>query len=234
LDGRGTLHSGVPSQLLVMDQRSAIRRPSGHAEGEERQRRGDGDRGSPRTDQRHQCRDAGRLRRYQETLCCRLVRTDGILIDSFDLSDRITGRASGEEDRDRADSSDDHHGERGAQERRAAHHSGRQQKRRREELAEYRSVIEYEVEVDGVGKLEGAHSWCLLVRISHTYWTLTGHSPIERLLPHVFVGEKVAEGRMRGRLMDTSSACLMRLSTYGLPLPNAPLIRLRLCNLEHR
>jgi hypothetical protein len=137
----------------MMDQPTTIGRPSGQAEGEERQRRGDGDGAPPRTDQRDHCREPGRPRHEEETLRRLLVRTDRLLIDSFKLSDRIRGSAPGEEDRDRAECGEDHDGERGAQECRAAHHRRRKQQPHREELAEYRSVIEDEVEVDGVGKM---------------------------------------------------------------------------------
>jgi hypothetical protein len=137
----------------MMDQPTTIGRPSRQAEGEERQRCGDGDSGPPRTDQRDHCRDAGRPRHEEETLRGLLVRTDRFLIDSFELSDRIRGSASREEDRNRAEGGEDHDGEGGAQERRAAHHRRRKQQPHREELAEDGSVIEDEVEMDGVGKM---------------------------------------------------------------------------------
>jgi hypothetical protein len=137
----------------MMDQPTTIGRPSGQAEGEERQRRGDGDGGPPGTNQRNDCREPGRPRHEQETLRRLLMRTDRFLIDSFELSDRIRGSASREEDRNRAEGGEDHDGERGAQECRAAHHRSRKQQPHREELAEDGSVIEDEVEMDGVGKM---------------------------------------------------------------------------------
>jgi hypothetical protein len=157
LEVPGILRSDGPSQLLVMDQPATVSRPSGQGEGEERQRRGDGDGGPPRTDQRDYCRDPGSARRNQETLRRLLVRTDGFLIDSFDFSHRVCTSASGEEDRDRAECGEDHDGERGAQERRTSQHRSRKQQPHREELAEYRSMINDEVKVDGVREREVAH-----------------------------------------------------------------------------
>jgi hypothetical protein len=81
------------------------------------------------------------------------VRTDCLLIDSLDFPDRIRGGASRVENGDRADCGEDHDGVRGAKERRAAQDRGGKQQRRGEELAEERSVIEHEREVDGVGKM---------------------------------------------------------------------------------
>ena len=147
------MRSDGSSQLLMMDQPTAIGRPSGQAEGEERQQGSDDDGGPTGTDQSNDCRDARRPRHEEETLRSLLVRTDGFLIDAFDLSDRICGSASREEDRNRAECGEDHDDERGAQERSAANHRRRKQQPHREELAEYRSVIEDEVEVDGVGEM---------------------------------------------------------------------------------
>lgn len=141
----------------MMDQPTTIGRPSGQTEGEECQGRCDGDSGAAGTNQRHDCRDAGCACSNQETLRRLLVRTDGLLIDSFELSDRIAGSASREEDRNRAEGGEDHDGEGGAQERRAAHRRSRKQQSHREELAEYRSVIEDEMDVDGVGERKVAH-----------------------------------------------------------------------------
>ena len=149
----GTLRSDGPSQLLMMDQPTAIGRPSGQAEGEERQDRDDCDSDAPRTDQRDYCRDPSRARREEKTLRRLFMRTDCLLIDSFELSDRISSRASREEDRNRAEGGEDHDDERGAQERRATQHSRRKQQPHGEELAEYRSVIEDEMEVDGVREM---------------------------------------------------------------------------------
>jgi len=137
-----------------MDQPTPIGRPSSQAEGEERQRCGDGDRGAPGTHQSNDCRDAGRPRHEEETFRRLLVRADRLLIDSFELSDRICGSASREEDRNRAEGGEDHDGECGAKKRRATQHRRREQQPYRKELAEYRRVIEDEVEVDSVGRMK--------------------------------------------------------------------------------
>lgn len=137
-----------------MDQPTPIGRPSGQAEGEERQGCGDCDSDAPRTDQRDYCREPGRARREEEILRSLFVRTDSLLIDSFELSDRIRGGTSREEDRDRAERGEDYDSECGAQERSVANHRSRKQKPHRKELAEYRSVIDDEVEVDSVGRMK--------------------------------------------------------------------------------
>jgi hypothetical protein len=153
----GTFRSDALSQFLMMDQRSSVRRPSGHAEGEESKDRDDDDGGAPRADQRNDCRGARRAHDDQKTLRRLLVRTDCFLIDSFDLSDRISSRASCEEDGDRDECGEDHDGECGAQERRVTQDRGRKQQRSGEELAKNGSVIEDEVNVDGVGEMDVAH-----------------------------------------------------------------------------
>ena len=149
----GVFIRGGRSQFQVMDQSSEIRSPTCAAEREEREDCGDGDGRASWTKQCQQCGTAGKTRCDEETFGRFFMRTDCLLIDSLNFSDRIRGGASRVENRDRAECSEDYDRERGAQERRVAKQCSGKHQRRCEELAEEWRVVEHEVKVDGVRKM---------------------------------------------------------------------------------
>jgi len=103
LEEPGTSRSDGPSQLLMMYQPATVSRPSGQPKERSVRAAAMATVVRPGRIRRDECREPGRPRHEEETLRRLLVRTDGLLIDSFDLSDRIRGSASREEDRDRAE-----------------------------------------------------------------------------------------------------------------------------------